>query len=65
MRRHLKIEFTVEYINETPAAILVLYQGEQFWLPKSQITWIGAAEEGDLIEVGVPRWLAEEKEMTL
>lgn len=65
MRKHVRLNFTVEYVRETPAAILVIYDGENIWLPKSQISWIGAAEEGDEIEVSIPRWLAEEKEMQL
>lgn len=55
--------FTVEYVLESHAAILVLYEHQEFWLPKSQIEWIGAADKGDELDVMVPEWLAEEKGM--
>ncbi len=61
--KYTKKPYTVEFICETEKAIYVLYDGEKFWLPKSQIKWIGAAEEGDELEVEIPNWLAEEKEM--
>ena len=63
MGRNDKHKFEVEFIRETDAAILVLFDFDEIWLPKSQIEWPGGAEEGDEIEVHVPEWLAEEKEM--
>ena len=56
-------KFDVTFIRETDMAILVEVEGDEFWLPKSQIDWLGCAEEGDEIEVRVPEWLAEEKEL--
>ncbi len=63
MGKNDMIEFEVTFVRETAAAILVELDGEEYWLPKSQIQWIGAAEEGDILEVNVPRWLVETKEM--
>lgn len=63
MSRYEMLEFTVEFLRETEKAIHVAHENGECWLPKSMIKWLGAAEEGDEIEVKVPRWLAEEKEM--
>lgn len=51
-----------ETIRETPKAILVEVEGEEFWIPKSQIddeseVWQDD-QEGELV---IPLWLAEEK----
>lgn len=40
---------------ETEAAILFVIEGDEVWLPKSQIV------EYDADEVTIPRWLAMEK----
>jgi len=63
MAGHTKHKFDMEFIRETDMAILTLFEGTEYWLPKSQIDWIGAAEEGDEIEVSIPEWLAEDKEL--
>ncbi len=51
----------LEFLHETDSAILVEYDGEEVWLPLSQIEWDGDAEKGDSITVTMPEWLAEEK----
>ena len=43
---------------ETERAVLVEYEDEEVWLPKSQINYDQGAERGDLIEVELPQWLA-------
>lgn len=56
----------VVFQHETAKAVLVEYRAEAIWLPKSQAEceWFGRGlEPGDEIEVGVPLWLAKEKEM--
>jgi len=56
-------EFEVEFKHETDLAVLVVYQGDEIWLPKSQIEGLIPAEEGDEIKISIPEWIAEEKEM--
>ncbi len=63
MSRYTMHEFTVEFVRETDLAVLVGYEDDEIWLPKSQIEWVGDAEEGDELRIQVPEWLAEEKEM--
>ena len=49
-------------IRDTDKGLLVRYEGEEVWLPKSKIL-----EDSEVTEVGdegilaIPRWLAEEK----
>ena len=46
---------------ETEKAILVDYEGDDYWLPKSQLEdWPEKEEFG---EIEVPLWLLEEKGM--
>lgn len=63
MSKNDTLEFEVTFLRETAAAILVELDGEEYWLPKSQIQWIGAAEEDDILEIKAPRWLVGTKEM--
>lgn len=54
--------FTVygDIVQETEDAILVTCEGEQYWLPKSQIEYEG--ERGDeYVAITLPDWLAEDK----
>jgi hypothetical protein len=51
----------LEFLHETDSAILVECDGEEVWLPLSQIEWDGDAERGDTITVSMPEWLAEDK----
>ena len=57
-----------KYIRDTDAALLFLpedfEEGEEVWLPKSRIEYEDDDyERGDLIEVEIPNWLAEDKEI--
>ncbi|MHC4165243.1 MAG: hypothetical protein ACYSUM_24275 [Planctomycetota bacterium] len=45
----------VDFLMETPKARLVLYEGEEVWLPESQIVDYG----DDWVEV--TEWIAEQK----
>lgn len=49
-----------EFVRETPAALCVTEDGgkTQIWLPKSQIEYV---QNGALVEVTMPIWLAREK----
>ena len=55
------------FIHETDKAILFLPDGwddgKEIWLPKSKTNWDEKweCEKGDLIEIEIPNWLAEEK----
>lgn len=53
----------VELVLETDKALLVMYKTEQIWLPKSKITYDDEKESGEMIEIGVPLWLARTKSM--
>ena len=56
--------FTVEIKHETKKAILINYNGQEYWLPKSQISWdVDAVKSGQKTKVVIPFWLAEKKEM--
>lgn len=49
-----------DILQETEDAILVSCDGEEVWLPKSQIEYAG--ERGDeYVEISLPDWLAEDK----
>jgi hypothetical protein len=57
---------SVEYVKvETDKALLCVFEtGDEEWIPKSQI---GEGSEvkrkGDVGEIEIPRWLAEEKDL--
>lgn len=63
------IPFYGTFLHETDKAILVLPEGENdealaVWLPKSKIDWDGDDyKRGQDIEVLLPRWLAEAKDL--
>ena len=46
-----------EILTETDLAYLFVIDGEEFWIPKSQIEYLDTEEQ----EFDIPRWLAEEK----
>lgn len=49
-------------VRETDAALLVKYDGTQYWLPKSQIADPDSLEVGDEgVTVSITEWIAEEK----
>lgn len=62
------IELFCELLTETSegiddeGAILVKYEGEEVWLPKSQITFEPTSDLG-FVTVYIPEWLAIEKEL--
>ncbi|MBO5491114.1 MAG: hypothetical protein J5960_06800, partial [Desulfovibrio sp.] len=52
-----------DIVQETEDAILLNVEGEEHWLPKSQIEYIG--ERGDTdVEVSIPDWLADERALS-
>lgn len=66
MSRHSWVEVRVSVVKKkTPAAVLVItYDGDEVWLPLSQLE-CDEIEEGETdITVSIPRWLADEKELT-
>lgn len=55
-------DFTFEFVRETDKAILVREaEGEEFWLPKSQIEY--EKKPNGNVEVTMPIWLASEKKI--
>ncbi|WP_165078855.1 MULTISPECIES: hypothetical protein [unclassified Desulfovibrio] len=52
-------EIKGELVQETEDAILLIIDDDEYWLPKSQISYDG--ERGDVVTVSVPDWLAKEK----
>ncbi len=49
-------------IKETEMAILVEYENEEFWIPKSQISEDSeVTEKDDEGVLAIPEWLADEK----
>lgn len=57
------IEFEdVEVVKETDAALLVRIEGEEVWLPKSQLCEDSdKLEEGETGTIMLPSWLAFDK----
>lgn len=51
------------FLVETDAAVLLEIEGEEVWLPKSQVFagLEGDEERGDDVIVTIPAWLAEKK----
>jgi len=53
----------VRVIATSDKALLLALSGESpedaQWFPKSQIDWTLPAEKGDVVDVYVPEWLAE------
>jgi len=70
MRNNEMIPFNFTFLHETDKAILILQDGEiddgknGIWLPKSKIIYDdNEYARGDEIEVEVPRWLVESKDL--
>lgn len=65
MSRYDNVEIEVEkLIRQTANAALCLIDGEECWLPWSQINEDSEiTKDGDSGSVYIPRWLAEEKEL--
>ncbi|MBI4145235.1 hypothetical protein HY493_03440 [Candidatus Woesearchaeota archaeon] len=60
-------EFEVEgtIVRETDKALCLEIDGEKVWIPKSQIRdgLSGCEEEGEVVCLTIPFWLAEEKDL--
>jgi hypothetical protein len=54
MSERRKVTLEATEIRETDAAWLLEIDGEEIWLPKSQVEWDGEY-------VTLPEWLAEER----
>lgn len=51
-----------DVLRVTGKAILVFFEGEQHWFPKSQVSEADKYEEGDSgLTVSVTTWIAEQK----
>ena len=64
MSNYDKHRVTGVYVRQTEKGVLLNIEGEEVWLPKSQLTKIspdGPCKEGDTTEVEVPEWLAADK----
>lgn len=60
-----KINIIVLLKMETDKAVMINYEGDNIWLPKSQIEFDGRLDlhiEKE-IEIQIPEWLAVEKDM--
>lgn len=55
----VKLHCTVE--RETERAVLINYEGQETWLPKSQIEF-DAEQDGSAVVV-IPGWLADKKRL--
>lgn len=58
--------FDATYLHQTDAAVLVEYENEEFWIPRSQLLAPSANdlmgyERGDEAEFQVSEWIAREK----
>lgn len=61
--KYVRIE-PVDILRETDKALLVRYQGEEHWIPLSQIEEPEGCEVGDTsTSLVITRWIAEEKEL--
>lgn len=63
MSRYVEITYE-QFIRETPAAALFVIDGEEVWLPWSQIEDGQDIEEGeDGGTLSVTRWICEQKDL--
>lgn len=62
MAKRELFDVTLQWLSETDKAIRVTEgrYDEAFWLPKSQIEY---ERHGNLVEVTLPLWLAQEKNL--
>jgi len=60
-------EVEAEFLHETGSAVLVDVEGEEHWIPDSQIDsnseiYVGCGmERGEMATLIIPEWLAQEK----
>lgn len=58
------IEISCEFRHQTEDAVLIYDGTQEVWLPKSMlIEDIGEPATGENIEIIIPEWLAEKKEL--
>jgi len=61
----VEVDIICTYIRSSDRAILIEVDGEQDWIPKSQIidasVDLDDLEKGDPVTITIPEWLAEEK----
>ena len=69
MRIKDKIEFDVKFLHQTSMAVLVNYDGKEYWVPDSQIdedseVYAGCKlERGEAATLVCSEWLATERGM--
>lgn len=69
MRIRDKLEFDVTFIRQSDKAVLVKYDGIDYWIPDSQIDedsecYVGCKLElGEECQLVCSEWIAQEKEM--
>ena len=58
--RHKPVELEVDdVLAVTDSAVLCEIDGDEYWLPWSQISDAEIADKGDSGTIVIPRWLAE------
>jgi hypothetical protein len=55
--------FEMTFLRETDDAILVEDNFATYWLPKSQIDYTEDPAPGERIDIEIPEWLAEKKDL--
>lgn len=63
MSRSDEVTVSGVLVRQTDAAILVNVEDVEVWLPKSQIDYTEDAFPGEEIDIVLPEWLANEKEL--
>ena len=62
-----EVDIICKYITSTDKALLIEADGEQVWIPISQINDLSVElselERGDPLTITIPEWLAEDKEL--
>lgn len=56
-------KFEGEIKVKTDEAILFICEDKEIWLPISQINYEGVLKTKEKLEIGIPEWLAMEKEL--
>lgn len=60
----VEVSVQFERMNNRQTSVFVEFEGRWIWLPASQITFDGdlpLVEQGEIIDVELPEWLAYEK----
>ncbi len=72
MPQHELVDVKCKFLKETEKAVLIEVDGDEAWIPKSQVddayaegsslvfSW-DELERGDAITIVIPEWLAEDK----